>query len=73
MVLIWKSNGKDSFCFLKVIWTLLQLVHKAISDVYQMQWRSQNEAEDAMLPYETNFLRYLLLPYIHIKLLENKR
>jgi len=38
-----------------------------------MQWRSQNEAEEAMVPLETNLRIFVLVFYINFQLLGNKR
>jgi len=38
-----------------------------------IQWCSQNEAEEAMPSPETNLLRFLLVLYINLQLLENKQ
>jgi len=38
-----------------------------------IQWRSQNEAEEAIALLETNLRRFLLVFYINFQLLENKR
>jgi len=37
------------------------------------QWRSQNEAEEALAPSETNLLRFLLVLCINFQLLEKRQ
>jgi len=38
-----------------------------------LQWRSQNEAEEAMTSHEANLLKFLLAHYINFPLLERRQ
>jgi len=66
----WINSNETSS--IKIMSQVLQWCGWQRSDT-AIQWRSQNEAEEAIALLETNLRRFLLVFYINFQLLENKR